>query len=402
MPRPPALSSVSAAALFAAFALPALAEQAPFPDWREAEKTSLTNHVQLTFPDRFLRAGEAYFDPEARWIIFQATPVPPEGQAPSPHYEMYVARLTRDEAGRVTGIDEPIQISKLGSANTCGFFHPKHPWSVIFGSTIEPPNERRPSGYQREGSRYEWQFPSSMEVCSRAVIQIFADYRPDQVAGTIWGENLSSPVPLWEREGYDAECAFSPDGRFIVFTAVDPETADPDLHIFDTTTKKSWPIVEAKGYDGGPFFSPDGKRLCYRSDRAGNDLLQVYVADLRFDESGAPVAVERERAITSDEHVNWAPYWHPSGRFVLVTTSREGHQNYEVYAIEVPAADAPDEGASALASRRITFAPGFDGMPVFSSDGRLMMWTSQRGGKLEHEQRPSSQVWIAEVVNAAP
>lgn len=373
---------------------------APTPAWAAEEAGALRGHVQITFPDRFVRAGEAYFDAAGRWIVFQAVPVPEAGEETSPNYAMYVAKLVRDGADRVTGAEAPIRISPEGSANTCGFFHPEHPWRLIFGSTVKPPTERSKSGYQRGQSRYVWQFPPEMEVCSRSVPEVHADVTPPGGPAVSWGEDATVPVPLWTRHGYDAECAFSPDGRFIVHTQVDPETGDGDLFIFDTRTKQSRPIVQAKGYDGGPFFSADGRRICYRSDRAGNDLLQVYVADLKFDDAGVPVGVEREHPITADEHVNWAPYFHPSGGFVVFTTSREGHDNYEVFSAEVPAAG--EGSAGALKFRRITHAPGFDGMPVFSGDGKLMMWTSQRGAKLPSEQRPSSQVWIAEVVNAAP
>ncbi|MEQ8911787.1 MAG: hypothetical protein RIE03_05810, partial [Pseudomonadales bacterium] len=46
---------------------------------------------------------------------------------------------------------------------------------------------------------------------------------------------------------------------------------------------------------------------------------------------------------------------------------------------------------------RITQADGADVLPVFSPDGRYLMWTAQRGELAEGEQRPSSQLWIAEV-----
>ena len=45
---------------------------------------------------------------------------------------------------------------------------------------------------------------------------------------------------------------------------------------------------------------------------------------------------------------------------------------------------------------------GFDGLPVFSDCGTSMIWTSQRGPKVEGEERPSSQVWVARVVDTAP
>ena len=37
-------------------------------------------------------------------------------------------------------------------------------------------------------------------------------------------------------------------------------------------------------------------------------------------------------------------------------------------------------------------------LPAFSPDGKLMMWTSQRGATVEGETKPSSQLWMAEWV----
>jgi len=369
-------------------------------DWRDAEAGILRGQTQLTFPSEFEKAGEAYFNRDATWVIFQAVPAPAPGEAADADYSMYVAPVERNADGRVTGLGEAILLSKPGSANTCGFFHPDYSHKVIFGSTLEPPADGEKPGYQRGESRYSWAFPPEMEVVQRSVPAIWRAERPD-VPEPMWAEDALRPVPLWETPGYDAECAYSPDARFIVFTHVDPTTDDADLWIHDTKTGERWPIVEAPGYDGGPFFSPDGKRICYRSDRVGNDLLQVYVADLEFDGAGRPVGVAAEHAVTANEHVNWAPFWHPSGEFLIYATSQMGHWNYEVFAIEAPPVGGSVEPGD-LAQRRITHASGFDGLPVFSTDGSLMMWTSQRGGTEPGEDRPSSQVWIAETIDPRP
>lgn len=401
-----ALRLAPIAALAAAhFAQPAFADA---PSWRAPEADNLRNHVQITFPDRFSRAGEAYFSPDTRWIIFQATPRAGDDQAPpNPHFSMYVAKLERNDAGRITGIEEPILISPPGSANTCGFFHPKHHHRVIFGSTLTPPEEQARAGYQRGASRYVWQFPPEMQIVTRTVLPIFHDLHGEPQEGDFtvgWGEDAKAPQPLWTRHGYDAECAYSPDGRFIVYTAIDEETGDGSIRIYDTKTDRSWPVVTASGYDGGPFFSPCGRRICYRSDRKGNNLLQLFVADLEFDADGVPIRVKTEHQLTNNRHVNWAPFWHPDGEHLVYASSEAGHDNYEVFSIEAPAygAEADSELHTRLTPRRITHAPGFDGLPVFNTDGDLMMWTSQRGGLHADDERPSSQVWIAEVVNTAP
>lgn len=380
-------------AVIPALAAASLAAAAPAQD-QNPEARGFASAVQLTAPADFAKAGEAYFSPDASWVIFQAVPA---GSSSEAHYSMYVAKLERDGGGAVTGLGEPIRVSEPGSANTCGWFHPQIPHRVIFGSTVEPFSAETVAGYQRESSDYAWLFPETMDVVTRTIPAIYRDRLPEgsDRPNVVWGKDARASVPLWERDGYDAECAYSPDGRYIVHTQVDPGTGDGDIYIHDTRTGKRHPIVTEKGYDGGPFFSPGGDRICYRSDRRGDDVLQLFVADLAFDEDGVP-RLKRERAITNNEHVNWAPFWDPTGSFLIYTTSEVSHRNYELFAIEVPPANAGDVDPGSLAKRRITHAPGFDGMPVFSTDGSLMMWTSQRG------EGRSSQVWVAEAWSLAP
>ena len=52
-------------------------------DWTQAERGLLSDYVQLTSREDYVKAGEAYFDPTGARIIFQAVPVPPEGEKPS-------------------------------------------------------------------------------------------------------------------------------------------------------------------------------------------------------------------------------------------------------------------------------------------------------------------------------
>src|SRR5688572_13406525 len=91
---------------------------------QEPPREPLENVTQLT--TGFARAGEGYFSPDMKWIIFQA--VPP-GQE---HYQMYVARLHME--GQSPRIDQPIRISPENSRNTCGNFSPDGK-AIIFGST---------------------------------------------------------------------------------------------------------------------------------------------------------------------------------------------------------------------------------------------------------------------------
>jgi dipeptidyl aminopeptidase/acylaminoacyl peptidase len=396
---------------------PTKAEPQPEVNWREAEAPLLSHWSQLTFRRDFVKAGEAYFSPNGRRIIFQAVPVPPEGQEPEQHYSMYIADLTRDAEGGPVGISNVRRVSPKGSANTCGWFHPKDENLILFGCTIGPPLAPNKPGFQVGTNKYVWSFPENMKV-------VTLDLR------TLKDGEEPKPTPMFEKPGYCAEASWDPSGRYVLYANVDPakqtgEKPDADIWVYDSSTKAQIPMVIAPGYDGGPFWSPDGSKICYRSDRAGTDLLQIYVSEVEqaIGKHPSPVGVKREFQLTTNEHVNWGPFWHPSGEFLVYATSEISHRNYEVFALQVgdlvaipgkasgtikssgPTAEpkeVPSIVALARASKRVTFANGADVLPAFRPDGQWMMWTAQRGEMIAGETRPSSQLWMARWNAAAP
>jgi TolB protein len=353
------------------------------PAWLEAEAPILTKTVVLTSRDVFVKAGEQYFSADGEWMVFQAVPIPEAGQDPDANYSMYVAKLLRDDDGNITGTDDPICVSLPGSANTCGWFHPPKTGEIMFGSTLVPPGANISPGYKGPNqSKYTWEFPTEMEVVTRTLAAVGAD-------------TDSESEPLFAKPGYDAECSYSPDGRYVLYAHVDEERSaklgrpDADLYVYDTETDTQVPMVVQDGYDGGPFFSPDMSWICYRSDRQGDANLQLFVGEIDYGPGGVIKGIKREVQLTDNSAVNWAPYFHPSGRFLVYTTSELGHTNYEVFAIEFD----PDKPMDELWKLRVTRAEGFDGLPVFSNDGKNMIWCAQRGELADGESRASSQIW---------
>jgi hypothetical protein len=326
--------------------------------------------TQLTFGEQFVKAGESYISPDGTKVIFQAVAVPADGGEPDEHYAMYLGDLVHDKGS--WRLDNVRVLTPEGSANTCGWFHPTDPSKVIFASTVTEPGGGDVPGYQRGSGKYKWSYPPRMRIVEA---RIDGDFPP--------------PITLLEGDesAYQAECSISPDGRHLLYTS--HETGDGDIYIRDLKTGKRHLVVGAPGYDGGPFFSPDGTRITYRSDRNKDNLLQVFVGELAFDEHGTMVGLEEEIQLTNNEHVNWAPFWHPDDAHLVYATSEAGHDNYEVYEIEAARGGGVGKPARyGTGKRRITNVAGFDGLPAFDPTGQLMIWTSQQGGD-------GSQLWIA-------
>lgn len=326
--------------------------------------------IQLTFGEQFVKAGESYISPDGKKVIFQAVEVPAEGEQPAEIYAMYLGDLHHQNGS--WRLDNVKQLTPDGSANTCGWFHPTDPNKVIFASTVTEPAGGDVPGYQRGSGKYKWSYPPRMRIVEARIDGVF-------------------PPALRPLEGdtefYQAECSISPDGRHLLYTS--HETGDGDIYIRDMKTGVRHLVVGAPGYDGGPFFSPDGKRIAYRSDRNNDNLLQVFVGELAFDDAGTMVGLDEEIQLTNNEHVNWAPFWHPDNSRLVYATSEAGHDNYEVYEIQARQGGGVGKPARyGTGKRRVTNVAGFDGLPAFNADGTIMIWTSQQGGD-------GSQLWIA-------
>ena len=353
-----------------------LAQSAPAavvpPPANPATELGVTGARRLTSPDQFIKAGESYFSPNGKSIVFQAIERPSDESAPDEFYAMFVADLVFDASGDITGVDHVKRVSPRGSANTCGWFHPTKPHTLLFASTIVAPTAQNTPGYQRGTSRYRWSFPPETRIVEvdLAKLNPAADVNKDSLA-----------ILEGDGKAYVAEGSLSTDGRHLLFCSL--ESGDGDLYVHDFNAGTRTAIVKAPCYDGGPFFSPNGKQICYRSDRNNDNLLQVFTADLVFDPSGSITGIVNERQLTDNEHVNWCPFFRPDGKTLLYATSEVGHTNYEIFELLLPS-----DGASDVTRRRVTEAGGADVLPVFSPDGKWMLWTGQR-----HEGK-SSQLYI--------
>jgi len=338
------------------FALVALLALAADPEaWEKEEAAHFKNIKQVTHD--FVRAGEGYFSPDGKQIVFQAE----EKDSKNPFYQIFVMELSSGKTRRVS--------NGVGKT-TCSYFSPDGK-KLIYASSHKDPDaakhyeaewklrdEEKKSGKRR---RYVWDFDTFMDI-----FEVAAD-------------GSGEPKAITNTKGYDAEGSYSPDGKQIVFCSNRDNEKNLELYIMDADGKNVRKLTNAPDcYNGGPFFSPDGKKVIFRSDRKKKDQLQLYV--INVDGSG-------EKALTDNlDWVQWGPYWYKDSKHIIYAgadhSDPKARPNYDLYWMNI------ETGKKV----RLTHYAGADVLPVFSPDYSKVMWTSTR-----NEQR-ASQLYIADFV----
>ena len=314
-----------------------------------AEEAKLLSNIhQVTFVGQ--RAGEGYFSQDGSLLVFQS-----ERESGNPFYQIYLLDLQSGNLRRVSpGVGK----------TTCPWIHPSKK-KVLFASTHLDPRAaekqktelaQRASGQER---RYSWDFDEQYDL-----------FEADLVSGKL--NNLS------KARGYDAEASWSPDGSLIVFAsnrhaytaplsaeeqavfARDP-SVQMEIYLMKADGTQVRRLTTSPGYDGGPFFSADGRKICWRRFSVDGATAEIFTMNVDGSE---------QTQITHLGAMSWAPYFHPSGDYLIFASNVEGMKNFELFMVDAAGTSAPI---------RVSFTDGFDGLPAFSADGKRLAWSSSRG-----------------------
>ena len=320
-----------------------------------AESNDIISSIsQLTFEGN--RSGEGYFSSSGNKLCYQSEAFPG-----NPFYQIYQLDLLEGGSELVS--------SGVGKT-TCAWFHPNEE-IILYASTHHDPNslqkqedelKNRKAGKKK---KYSWDYDRHYDLYSKNLI-------------TGLEKRLTNTL------GYDAECAFSPDGKKIVFTSnrsayennnqvqTNNISIYNEIYLMDVESGHTDRLTNQIGYDGGPFFNSKGDQICWRRFSEDGHSAEIFVMSLDN---------RIERKLTQLGAMSWAPFFHPSNKYIIFSTNLHGFQNFELYMVDEKGSKKPV---------RITDREGFDSLPTFSPDGATISWTSNA------TPTKKSQIFIAD------
>lgn len=321
-----------------------LAEAAAPVQLQPSRDLHMSNLTQLTFEGD---NAEAYFSFDGSKLIYQSS---------RGGYQCdKVWTMNIDGSGKR-------MVSPDHGAHTCAFFFPGGQ-QIVFASTSHIEGACPPKPELPDHIRYAWPL-----------------YPYDIVRANADGSDMTV---LTDNARYDAEAIVSTDGSAIVFGS--QRDGDFDIYRMDADGGNIRRLTDTPGYDGGPWFSPDGSKIVWRAwypqteeDRAQwrQSMTKDYIVSTPLDIWVMDADGGNKQRLTNNGATNWAPSWHPDGKRIIFSSNMDdwhedikqyGH-NFELYLIN----------SDGTGLKRITFNQVFDSFPMFSPDGKKIVFGANR------------------------
>ncbi|MGD9588940.1 MAG: TolB family protein [Pyrinomonadaceae bacterium] len=320
----------------------------------------IANIKQLTFGGE---NAEAYFSSNGKQLIFQS-------------------KRDENKCDRIYSMNidgsATKQVSNGEGRTTCAYFF-KGGKRVVYASTHSggkdcPPEPDRSKGY---------------------VWPVYGDYELYTAKADGTDIKRLTNVP-----GYDAEATVSPDGKKIVFTS--ERDGDLELYSMDINGKNIKRLTSEIGYDGGAFFSPDSKMIVWRRSSPKTEAEIARYKELLALKLVVPTVFEiwvmnadgtNKRQVTNLASASFAPFFTPDGKRIIFCTNyfdpnkadRRRQPNFDLALINL----------DGTGIERVTFNETFDGFPIFSPDGKKLVFASNRNSANPGD----TNVFIADWVN---
>ena len=201
------------------------------------------------------------------------------------------------------------------------------------------------------------------------------------MSGSIWrvDPDTGFAEELTYNDSYHSSPDWSPDGRWIIFTA-DEDNRSIELEIVEVATGEIRRLTDDGAIYLDPVFSPDGTQVAYVSSNP-NGYFNTYIRpilDGRWAGDAIPVTSDNNygdnRLYFGPWDMGITPTWMPDGDELLIVSNRNvalGSGNV----LRVPAyADGIDEARTVLAEQSL-----YRTRPDVSIDGKRFVYSSTAG-----------------------
>lgn len=153
------------------------------------------------------------------------------------------------------------------------------------------------------------------ESAPAPLVNVFGEFNGAQRAAVTLAGEIGFQQHTACDEGYDAEVATDPTGKWIVFSST-RHSQQPDIYLQRVEGTSVIQLTSDPAADAQPVFSPDGKRIAFCSTRSGN--WDIYVMDI----DGRNV----EQVTNTPSHEMHPSFSPDGGRLVYCALSPRGAQ----------------------------------------------------------------------------
>lgn len=202
----------------------------------------------------------------------------------------------------------------------------------------------------------------------QVVFTSYAKRNPD-----LWMSAGGGPVRVSKYPGLNLGGVMSPNGGSIALTL--SKDGNSEVYTIDTGGNIKARLTSNAAIDGSPSWSGAGNQLAFVSNRAGGP--QVYRM------SGGGGGASR---VTKSGSYNQTPDWsHGEGEAAnWITYAGRAGSNFDIFAIDVKGGKV----------KRLSQGGGRNTDPSYAPDGRLVAWSSSRGGIVIANEDGNNQITV--------
>jgi Tol biopolymer transport system component len=196
------------------------------------------------------------------------------------------------------------------------------------------------------------------------------------------------------------EAYFSPDGKALIFQSErEPDNPFYQIYILDLASGEPHRVSPGVGKTTCAFFRPHSDEVLFASTHLDPEGRSKQTAELAFRASGKErryswdydeqydiFAARRDgsqlRRLTSAQGYDAEASYSPDGRKIVFTSLRDAYPPARLSHEDRQRLDTDPSyfgeiylmNADGSGQKRLTFAPGYDGGPFFSPDGKRILW----------------------------